>query len=73
MYLFSPQDNSMDNELMNLALLSKPQDMIDVARSVSDIVKLSEKSNYCGNEDHTDHLIKIALLKTCVNVHYERV
>jgi hypothetical protein len=27
-----PQDNGMDNELMNLALLSKPQDMIDVAR-----------------------------------------
>lgn len=40
----------MDNELMNLALLSKPQDMIDVARSVSDIVKLSEQSNYWGNE-----------------------
>ena len=26
------QEHGMDNELMNLALLSSPQDMLDVAR-----------------------------------------
>ena len=38
------QENGMDNDLMNLALLSKPQDMIDVARYAkvtSKIVSLS--------------------------------
>lgn len=32
-YLLVFQDHGLDNELMNLALLSSPQDMLDVARS----------------------------------------
>ena len=28
------RENSLDNELMNLALLSTPEDMLDTARSV---------------------------------------
>ena len=42
----------MDNELMNLALLSKPQDMIDVARYRRDISKWKFTKIFCTSSNY---------------------